>query len=347
MKGWLHCLLTNCPEIAIQHLQDWVLYQTSLHTGGMQQQAPAAMSGGGSLGRGRITKREHVSRKTVAEVPPAAAAVAAAEEVAAASSREGCSDSGGLGPRSTGFDVGVALRGGAGGGHAVSSPAPGVVNGSSAGATREVGDFASPDLPPVRFSAATAGSVLDSYGSGAGFPVAAAGGAAHNTASSAPATTAEHHGGASYNLLDLFPKTAAAAAVAAAALTAGAAVTGDGSQAVAPGSIDHHLTPARQASQPEIMQVDVHPAEVRVGEHDDAAIPGSVVAAGRGRAEGGPEASLVGDLNIDSPSTVAGILLSNDGEVASGVVDVAATAAAAAAASPEVSKLAARRSKFV
>lgn len=30
MEGWLHCLLTNCPEITIQHLSDWVLYQTAL-----------------------------------------------------------------------------------------------------------------------------------------------------------------------------------------------------------------------------------------------------------------------------------------------------------------------------
>lgn len=29
MDGWLHCLLTNCPE-TIQHFQEWVLYQTDL-----------------------------------------------------------------------------------------------------------------------------------------------------------------------------------------------------------------------------------------------------------------------------------------------------------------------------
>lgn len=30
MDGWLHSLLTNCPEITIQHMSDWILYQTSL-----------------------------------------------------------------------------------------------------------------------------------------------------------------------------------------------------------------------------------------------------------------------------------------------------------------------------
>eukprot|EP00752_Nemacystus_decipiens_P009718 g8678.t1 len=336
MKGWLHCLLTNCPEIAIQHLQDWVLYQTALHSGGMRQ-GPGATAGGGSLGCGRITRREQVSRKTVSEAPPAT------DEVDG-SSHEGCSDSGNPG-RSAVFDVGVALRGGAGGGHAVSSSqAQGVVNCSSAGATTE-GDFASPGLPPVRFSAATDGSVLGSYGSGTTFP-AAAGGPARNASSSSPATAEHHHRETSHNLLDFFPKTAAAAAVAAAAITAGAAVTGDGGEAGAAGNLDH-LPPVRQGSQPEMMQVGVHPAEVRVGEHDEAELPGGVFAPGRGGAEGGSDSSLVGDLNIDSPSTVAGILLGNEEEVTGGQVDVAATAAAAGAAAPEVGKLAARRSKFV
>lgn len=30
MDGWLHSLLTNCPEITIQHMSDWILYQTAL-----------------------------------------------------------------------------------------------------------------------------------------------------------------------------------------------------------------------------------------------------------------------------------------------------------------------------
>lgn len=34
MDGWLHCLITNCPEQTIQNVQDWVLYQTSLCSGG-------------------------------------------------------------------------------------------------------------------------------------------------------------------------------------------------------------------------------------------------------------------------------------------------------------------------
>ena len=33
MDGWLHCLITNCPELVIQHFQDWVLYQASLCSG--------------------------------------------------------------------------------------------------------------------------------------------------------------------------------------------------------------------------------------------------------------------------------------------------------------------------
>eukprot|EP00903_Cladosiphon_okamuranus_P014574 g13516.t1 len=335
MKGWLHCLLTNCPEITIQHLQDWVLYQTALHTGGVQE-APAAVTGGGSRGRGRITKRDqpHVTRKTVAEVAVPATAVAAADELAVCPSHDPRSDSGSVG-RPKGFNIGVARDGhAADGGHA-GSPALSVVLGSSSSssaiATLE-GEYAgSPDLPPVRFSAATAGSVLDSYGSGSSFPVAA-GGAAHNT--SAPAKT-EEPTEASHKLLDFFPKTAAAAAVAAAALTAGAAVAGDGGETGATASIDH-LSPARHSSQSEIMQGDVPHAGVRVEEHGDATIPGGVnvpgIVAGRGEVEGGADSSLVGDLNIDSPSTVAGTLLSNDGEVASGVIDVAATTAGAAAA---------------
>lgn len=352
MKGWLHCLLTNCPEIAIQHLQDWVLYQTALHTGdsiGMQQAAPGAMMGAGSLGRGRITKRDHVTRKTVTGIPAAAAAAAAAATAAAAaadevdtSSHDAYTDSGRV-DRSKGFDVGVALRGGGGHAHA-GSPAFGVGDSSSAGATRG-GDFASPDLPPVRFAPATAGGVLDSYGgSGTDFPVVAAG-AAHNAAASA---TSAEHGEATYNLLDFFPKTAAAAAVATAALTAGAAGTGDGGgDAGAPGPIDH-VPRARQPSQSDIMQVDVPQTRVRIGEHDAAAISGGVGVGGaagvlRGEAGGGPESSLGPDLNIDSPSTVAGMLLSNDGEVASSMIDVTAAAAAA----PAATKLAARRGKFV
>lgn len=41
MDGWLHCLLTNCPEITIQHMQDWVLYQTGLHEDRHHQPGPA------------------------------------------------------------------------------------------------------------------------------------------------------------------------------------------------------------------------------------------------------------------------------------------------------------------
>ena len=28
MKGWLHDLLTNCTDLVIGHLTDWIVYQT-------------------------------------------------------------------------------------------------------------------------------------------------------------------------------------------------------------------------------------------------------------------------------------------------------------------------------
>ncbi|CAM9968109.1 unnamed protein product [Ectocarpus sp. 6 AP-2014] len=84
MKGWLHCLLTNCPEIAIQHLQDWVLYQTHLCDGGSGSQrpeTPSTMVGSGFSRRGCVTKRGGAARKSVTDVggiPDAKAAAAAA-----------------------------------------------------------------------------------------------------------------------------------------------------------------------------------------------------------------------------------------------------------------------------
>lgn len=70
MNGWLHCLLTNCPEIAIQHLQDWILYQTRLcdpHHHHQQLQCPGMMVGLGPVSRRGITKRgvDGATRKSV------------------------------------------------------------------------------------------------------------------------------------------------------------------------------------------------------------------------------------------------------------------------------------------
>lgn len=31
MDGWLHCLLTNCPDLIIGHVSDWILHHIELH----------------------------------------------------------------------------------------------------------------------------------------------------------------------------------------------------------------------------------------------------------------------------------------------------------------------------
>lgn len=44
MEGWLHCLLTNCPEETIEQVSDWILFQTSQHE---RQGRLYSSSGGG------------------------------------------------------------------------------------------------------------------------------------------------------------------------------------------------------------------------------------------------------------------------------------------------------------
>lgn len=108
MKGWLHCLLTNCPEIAIQHLQDWVLYQTRLCDGGSGSQrpeTPSTMVGRGFSRRGCVTKRGGAARKSVTDVGGIPDAKAAA--VAAAAPETGAG-------RSLGSDAAEELREGRG-----------------------------------------------------------------------------------------------------------------------------------------------------------------------------------------------------------------------------------------
>lgn len=61
MAGWLHCLLTNCPELAIQNLTDWVLYQT--------QVCCDEEGGGGS----DSSRRRGAARKTVTSASPSTA----------------------------------------------------------------------------------------------------------------------------------------------------------------------------------------------------------------------------------------------------------------------------------
>lgn len=48
MDGWLHCLLTNCPDITIGYLCDWILFQTSLH----EVQAPRRLDTARMAARG-------------------------------------------------------------------------------------------------------------------------------------------------------------------------------------------------------------------------------------------------------------------------------------------------------
>ncbi|CAM9804237.1 unnamed protein product [Ectocarpus fasciculatus] len=114
MKGWLHCLLTNCPEIAIQHLQDWVLYQTHLcdEGGGSQRpETPSTMVGRGFGRRGCVTKRGGAARKSVTDVGGVADTKAAAR--AAASPADTAAPETGTG-RSLGSEAAVELREGRG-----------------------------------------------------------------------------------------------------------------------------------------------------------------------------------------------------------------------------------------
>lgn len=57
MDGWLHCLITNCPEQTIQHFQDWVLYQTSLCSGESRDTSNGS--------DGDISCRHRLSRKSL------------------------------------------------------------------------------------------------------------------------------------------------------------------------------------------------------------------------------------------------------------------------------------------
>ncbi|CAM9895831.1 unnamed protein product, partial [Ectocarpus sp. 13 AM-2016] len=127
MKGWLHCLLTNCPEIAIQHLQDWVLYQTRLCNGGSGSQrpeTPSTMVGRGFSRRGCVTKRGGAARKSVTNiggVPEAKAAGAAAAAPEAGAGRSLGSDTAeeprkGLGASGCVTSGGGDKAGGGGGG---------------------------------------------------------------------------------------------------------------------------------------------------------------------------------------------------------------------------------------
>lgn len=64
MDGWLHCLLTNCPEIAIQHMSDWILYQTTLCENIAAGAAAAAAAAAGTRRHGAAASAfNHVDRR--------------------------------------------------------------------------------------------------------------------------------------------------------------------------------------------------------------------------------------------------------------------------------------------
>lgn len=238
MNGWLHCLLTNCPEIAIQHLQDWILYQTRLgdpHHHHNHQPCPGMMVGLGPVARRGITKRgASVTRKSVTGM-----AVPAHDGLEEANVSDDAPSAKGGVDRSLNFD-----DAGAGRGHAASAGR--TFFGGCDGSNGAPGDNPAGSQPP-------------------------------------------------HMLLDLFPKTAAAAAVTAATMAAAGA-------AVVSGDAD-------------------------------------------GEAEPRADPCLTGDLDIDSPSSVAPVdLIGVDGGGVGGMID---GAAAAAASTPDATKRTHSRGRFV
>lgn len=272
MKGWLHCLLTNCPEIAIQHLQDWVLYQTRLcdaGAGSQRPETPSSMVGRGFSRRGCVTKRGGVARKSVTDVDgvaAASAAVAAAADTAASETGAG---------RSLGSDGAVELREGRGASGSVTSGGGSKADGGGGGGARAHGGD--------RFGA-TKNTRVPATGSTAATPLAGS------------------------TLLEFFPKTAVA--VAAAAGTEVVTVVGaDGTDVSAQGAVDR-LTPTRQPVSPssvtDLMCIEVD--RKSAGEGGRGVHVVSDAGASMGDEEPEPSRRGEGDLHIESPSKVAGSL---------------------------------------
>lgn len=65
MDGWLHCLLTNCPEIAIQHMSDWILYQTTLWENMAVSAASVSGIGAATAAVPRVDRRRPTGAKSL------------------------------------------------------------------------------------------------------------------------------------------------------------------------------------------------------------------------------------------------------------------------------------------